>query len=496
MQLASRMSPTTVKKASSQSLTLEDHCSATDSEGSRQRVQESDKTAIEPNLKEQSPSSTEEIALIQFACLYKESQGIMKVFSSKCCFYQWDQPIWSTWLKDISDCQKNGEDSLCFLVKGDRFTFTQISKGKLIYKLLKILFKPHKTFPQTDRCEISIKKQIDSISQHSLLTDITFSIPMDRLISHYILSSQFYQSLLLLGDDYDISIGKWLECDSLSCCKELRREVTSHHFYSILKKQIPCKIKQFHMFVYHKEKNTATLTIQHTTSNLPIQESFTLIIYWLIEKVDNAKCRIRVALKAGTNNRIVNSVIKKFVKKESQAVCKRWIRTIQEREILKPVFALPKIETTIDKHSSSIKQVTIWIWASLFLLYAIVQYIKYHSCVCFITLCMEKSQFVFSPDYSSTDYRILVLDELVKNDIKEGKLYVFVFWLMIYRVVFKGEDAGQCILSTPTKSFALEKIETSNTILLCKEEEENKFSIQGTVSSYLEVILIVSHIFV
>lgn len=55
------------------------------------------------------------------------------------------------------------------------------------------------------------------------------------------------------------------------------------------------------------------------------------------------------------------------------------------------------------------------------------------------------------------------------------------------RVVFKGEDTGQCILSTPTKSFALEKIETSNTVLLCKEEEKDHFSIKGTVSSYLEV---------
>ena len=55
------------------------------------------------------------------------------------------------------------------------------------------------------------------------------------------------------------------------------------------------------------------------------------------------------------------------------------------------------------------------------------------------------------------------------------------------RLLFKGEDTGQCILSTATKSFALEKIETSNTLLLCKEEEDDRYSIKGTVGMYLEV---------
>ena len=55
------------------------------------------------------------------------------------------------------------------------------------------------------------------------------------------------------------------------------------------------------------------------------------------------------------------------------------------------------------------------------------------------------------------------------------------------RLLFKGEDTGQCILSTTTKSFALEKIETSNTLLLCREDGNDSYSIKGTVGMYLEV---------
>ena len=494
LQLASRMSSVTPMQAASPCMPLDSRPTSTESEESPHPSQESSQNPVSTNTQEPCHSLAEEIALVQFACKYKDSQGIMKVSCSKCSFYKLNECIWSTRLKEISDIQKSGDDSLCFSLKADRYTFTTVSKCRMVYQLMKTLLRPYKALPLTSTCETSISKQIDIISQHSLLTDITFSIPMDRLISHYILSSHFYQSLLLLGEDFDISIGKWFECGSPGCCKELRREVVSHHLYRILKKQIPCKIKQCHMFVYHKEKNAATLTIQHTTSNSPIQESFTLLFYWIIEKVDHSRCRIRVAIKTGTNSGIVNSVIKKFVKRESQAVCRRWIRAIQEREIMKPAFALPKIETTIEKQSNSFKQITIWVWTSLFLLFVIVQYIKYHSCVCFIPLCMEKSQFVFSPDYSATDYRILVLNDLVKNEITEGKLYGFMLYFVIYRVSFKGEDTGQCILSTPTKSFALEKIETSNTVLLCREEEKNHFSIQGTVSSYLEVITAFSYI--
>ena len=424
-QLALRMN-SVAKSVPSPSLPPDSHSTSMESEGNLQRTQEAGKNQPSTNNQKQHQPSVEENALVQFACNYKDKEGTMKVSSSMCSFYKANECIWNARLKEISDLQKCGEDSLCFSLKTDRFMFSKISKCKLVYQLLKILIRPYKAFPLTNNCEMSISKQIDIISQHSLLTDITFSIPMDRLISHYILSSHFYHSLLLLGEDFDISIGKWFECGSSMCCKELRREVISHHLYSILKKQIPCKIKQCHMFVYHKEKNAATLTIQHTTSNLPIQESFTLIFYWIIEKVDNGKCRIRVAMRAGANNGIVNSVIKKFVKKESQAVCRRWVRAIQEREILKPAFALPRIETSIEKQSNGFKQISIWVWASLFLLFAIVQYMKYHSCVCFITWCMEKSQFVFSADYSCIDYRILVLDDLVKNEITEGKLYSFV----------------------------------------------------------------------
>ena len=312
MQLASRMSSITPIQATSPRLPLDSRPPSTESEDSPQQTQESSQKPLSTNTQEQCHSLAEEIALVQFACKYKDHQGIMKVSCSKCSFYELNECLWNTRLKEISDIQKNGEDSICFSLKADRYTFTMVSKCNMVYQLLKTLLKPYKSLPLTNTCVTSISKQIDIISQHPLLTDITFSIPMDRLISHYILSSHFYQSLLLLGEDFDISIGKWFECGSLGCCKELRREVVSHHLYRILKKQIPCKIKQCHMFVYHKEKNAATLTIQHTTSNLPIQESFTLLFYWIIEKVDTNNCRIRVAIKTGANNGIVNSVIKKF----------------------------------------------------------------------------------------------------------------------------------------------------------------------------------------
>ena len=90
---------------------------------------------------------------------------------------------------------------------------------------------------------------------------------------------------------------------------------------------------------------------------------------------------------------------------------------------------------------------------------------------------MQKSQFIFDPDFDVSSFRLLVLNDEIEREIKEGQ-----------KLLFKGEDTGQCILSTTTKSFALEKIETSNTLLLCREDENDSYSIKGTVGMYLELM--------
>ena len=59
--------------------------------------------------------------------------------------------------------------------------------------------------------------------------------------------------------------------------------------------------------------------------------------------------------------------------------------------------------------------------------------------------------------------------------------------ILIYSVYIKGANSGQCILSTSTKSYNIEKIDTSNTVLLCDKVDENSIVIKGISGSYLEV---------
>ena len=57
-------------------------------------------------------------------------------------------------------------------------------------------------------------------------------------------------------------------------------------------------------------------------------------------------------------------------------------------------------------------------------------------------------------------------------------------------VFIKGESTGQCILATSTKSFAIEKIDTSNTVLLCDQVDEDSIVVKGVCGSCLEVFLV------
>ena len=57
----------------------------------------------------------------------------------------------------------------------------------------------------------------------------------------------------------------------------------------------------------------------------------------------------------------------------------------------------------------------------------------------------------------------------------------------LLRLYIKGEDGQQCIIATDSKSFALEKIDTSNTVLFCEKVEDDKYIVKGTSATIVEV---------
>lgn len=63
----------------------------------------------------------------------------------------------------------------------------------------------------------------------------------------------------------------------------------------------------------------------------------------------------------------------------------------------------------------------------------------------------------------------------------------FSLWCDCIRIYIKGEEGNQCVLATDSKSYAIEKINTSNTVLLCKKMGENEYSVKGTTATILEV---------
>lgn len=336
----------------------------------------------------------DEIVLVRFPCHYKKSQGVMEASQSYCGYHGSEGGWWLVEIKDLKEIEKISADSLSFSTNEMRDVFSSIAQVDRIHALLKVLFEPNKTTHENTICDSSLVIHEGYLSQNPSLTDTVLSIPIDRLVSHYILSSHFYESLLLLGKDFNVKIGQWYEVKTKSCCEEMQRNVQSQHVYEVLRKQITCKISQHHSFVYHKPKNVATLTIHHTTNNLPLHESLTLIIYWLIEKVDSHSCRIRVSVKTEGKSGIVNTMMKSYVMKESQAVCRRWIKTIQEREVTKPILVLPKVENIIEKQSTLTKQLTMCIWLFMFALFMAYQYFKYHCLVCSKSVDAEISIYI------------------------------------------------------------------------------------------------------
>ena len=89
-------------------------------------------------------------------------------------------------------------------------------------------------------------------------------------------------------------------------------------------------------------------------------------------------------------------MMKSYVMKESQAVCRRWIKTIQEREVTKPILVLPKVENIIEKQSTLTKQLTMCIWLFMFALFMAYQYFKYHCLVCSKSVDAEISIYIWS----------------------------------------------------------------------------------------------------
>lgn len=81
---------------------------------------------------------------------------------------------------------------------------------------------------------------------------------------------------------------------------------------------------------------------------------------------------------------------------------------------------------------------------------------------------------------------MLQLNDAVLNDLQNGSRY-FELNSQSISVYIKGENSGQCVLSTSTKSYNIEKIDTSNTVLLCDKVDDTSIVIKGIAGSYLEV---------
>ena len=59
-----------------------------------------------------------------------------------------------------------------------------------------------------------------------------------------------------------------------------------------------------------------------------------------------------------------------------------------------------------------------------------------------------------------------------------------------FSVTIKGGGNEQCVLTTPHKSYCLEKIDTSNTVLLCKRSNQESYTVFGSCGTILEVSVI------
>ena len=103
---------------------------------------------------------------------------------------------------------------------------------------------------------------------------------------------------------------------------------------------------------------------------------------------------------------------------------------------------------------------------------------------------MNESKIVFSGSYSESDFKIMELEPDVANSIQQGETQGKNELNESFSVTIKGGGNEQCVLTTPHKSYCLEKIDTSNTVLLCKRSNQESYTVFGSCGTVLEVSVI------
>lgn len=105
----------------------------------------------------------------------------------------------------------------------------------------------------------------------------------------------------------------------------------------------------------------------------------------------------------------------------------------------------------------------------------------------FAPMADDSSRISFDSAYSASKYRMFEVSGDIADRIEKGMLYGMQCFFHLIRLYIKGEEAGSCVLTTSEEAFKLEKIETSNTVLLCVKEDSGRLVAKGVCGSYFEV---------
>lgn len=105
----------------------------------------------------------------------------------------------------------------------------------------------------------------------------------------------------------------------------------------------------------------------------------------------------------------------------------------------------------------------------------------------FVLMAEDSWAISFDNTYSSSAYRMFEVSSDIADKIEKGMPYCSRGYFYLYRLYIKGKEAGSCVLTTSEEAFKLEKVETSNTVLLCVKEDSRKIVAKGVCGSYFEV---------
>ena len=105
----------------------------------------------------------------------------------------------------------------------------------------------------------------------------------------------------------------------------------------------------------------------------------------------------------------------------------------------------------------------------------------------FAPMADDSSRISFDSAYSASKYRMFEVSGDIADRIEKGMPYGMHCFFHLIRLYIKGEEAGSCVLTTSEEAFKLEKIETSNTVLLCVKEDSGILVAKGVCGSYFEV---------